>query len=328
MIDFKTLCERAYDPAFWKPEASYCFKTVENYPHLFFTQFFKALKSASVVAVSSLTQADFPAMMASLQQSFLGQTDNYWLGNLDSEGREKSRVRKKELLQLLATYQGPHTVFFYCTDATALELAAFPKGTTTIISVPEKIDETMLQPLLKLLGFSFSPPKMKLLSSVFATARQVPLDTVCFMCVYLEVMSMRAVAESHQFLLSLVEPELSFIELSKHFFNRDAENFFKLWDKVGNEYPETYWILYWSDQLWRAYHVTTYLRQNKIVEAKKMGYRLPFAFAGHQWKKSSLRELRDGYQFLYHADCALKNGSSFTTLELFFMNYFSKSFEQ
>lgn len=322
--DVKQFLTKADDPAWWTTHSSYCFKTVEIYPFLFFAQLFKSLAQRQVVTINSVTQAEGAALYALLQQTFLGATDVYWLGNLDSDGREKSRLRRKELLTLLATYEGPHQALYFCTDATAQEIAQTSKATAAIINLPEKIDESFVDPLLKLLGFQFNAQRRALLSRAFAAARQVPLDTLCSMFSYLEVINPRSAVDAEHFLVSLVEPELSFIELSKHFFNRDAPNFFTLWESVGPEYPETYWILYWSDQLWRAYHVTAYLQQNKIVEAKKMGYRLPFAFTSHLWRKTNLKELEQGFSFLYKADCAFKNGSTFNSLELFFINYFSR----
>ena len=327
LIDFKTFCEQAPQLGFFKPEQSYCFKTIESYPHLFFTLFFKSFERLNGQAISSITQADGSAVQANLQQSFLGQTAWYWLGSLDADGREKSRTRRKEMLSLIATYQGPHTVLAHVTDVTAQELDAVAKSCCTIIGLPEKIDESMVEPLMALLGIKLAPARMKLLGEVFYQAGLVPLDTFCQMLTYLELINPRGAVQAEEFLLGLVEPELSFIELSKHFFNRDAQAFFYLWDQLGAQYPETYWIVYWSEQMWRAYHVTQYLRQNKIVEAKKMSYRLPFAFAGYLWKKSSLDELSNGSRFLYRADCALKTGSTFDSLELFFLNYFSRTFE-
>jgi hypothetical protein len=119
-------------------------------------------------------------------------------------------------------------------------------------------------------------------------------------------------------------PSLS--ALTEAFFAKDAQRFFSLWSALEKEYPEIFWIIFWSDHVWRAYNVIQFLQEKNFVQAKRMSFRLPYSFINRDWQKNSPSELVQAYQNLYSIDFALKKGSSFTALDLFYVNYFNGKF--
>jgi hypothetical protein len=92
---------------------------------------------------------------------------------------------------------------------------------------------------------------------------------------------------------------------------------------MQESYPQLFWIVFWSEQVWRAHFVVTFLKDNNITQARSMSRRLPFSFIKTLWKKYSLKELAEANSFLYKADYAAKTGSTFCTLDLFFTNHFN-----
>jgi len=68
------------------------------------------------------------------------------------------------------------------------------------------------------------------------------------------------------------------------------------------------------------------MKQNNIVQAKKMSLGLPFSFTKGYWQDFSQQELINEYSFLYRSDCALKLGSTFPLLDLFYSKHFQKEF--
>jgi hypothetical protein len=68
------------------------------------------------------------------------------------------------------------------------------------------------------------------------------------------------------------------------------------------------------------------MHQKQFVNAKKMSYRLPYSFINKDWQRVQIDELVECYEFLYQIDYAIKTGSTFCSLDLFFAHYFAGIF--
>ena len=64
---------------------------------------------------------------------------------------------------------------------------------------------------------------------------------------------------------AFIVPETSLFTLSQHFFARSPQKFLSVWKAIAPSYAEQFWIAFWSEQLWRAYHVVDCLQQSRFV---------------------------------------------------------------
>jgi hypothetical protein len=124
----------------------------------------------------------------------------------------------------------------------------------------------------------------------------------------------------------LVAPEMSLYTLSKLFFTKQKKKFFSLWATCQEEYTVPFWTVYWGEQLWRAYHVTKFLKQNNFPAARRFAFRLPPSFLKDDWRQCSLPELEKAYAMVYDIDFAFKVGSTFCSLDLLYSSYFLGKF--
>lgn len=159
-------------------------------------------------------------------------------------------------------------------------------------------------------------------------AKHASLDLLCMFIYYFSVTHIRLIDSLEKNLASLVEPELSLYDLSRSFFSQQKKNFFFLWADRWHQYTMPFWVAYWSEQLWRAYHVVKFLKQGNFPAARRFAFRLPDSFLKSDWRHCSLESLRAAYTMLYDVDFAFKKGSSFCSLDLLFSNYFLGNFEQ
>lgn len=318
MITFNSFLEQAkiYN---WMQSVS-CFYSSGSFPPLFFARLFLFLKKSSDgrFSIQTIKSQDKSVRAATLQQSFLGQTQIYWLGDIMGQD-----ALKFQDLQSLMTYQGPHSLIFF---APAEEIAPYISKDTVAIELPASLDLELFLRVSSFFEIIFNPLQKRFIEHLFVRIPSLSLDSSLLLLDYLELMPEIKGKALGQTILALLEPEGNFFDLSKHFFKKDAKSFFAVLKTISEEYAEPFWISYWSDQVWRAYHTIQFLQQKNIAQAKRVSYRLPFSFMTQQAKQFSLQELRNAHDFLYQADYALKTGQTFCSLDFFYMQFFNGVF--
>ncbi|MBY0353073.1 hypothetical protein K2W90_01795 [Candidatus Babeliales bacterium] len=255
-----------------------------------------------------------------LAQNMLGINSFYWFGDSINTLPEKT---KKNLIEFFCLYRGPNSISFFVDLET--NISTYP---CTLIAIPSTIDYTDLQLLLSFYGKNIPEKKMALLKKIFARTPSLPLDTCCNILNMLDLVSVQLLDQLFTYLEKSLETQPAFAQLSEYFFSGNASAFFSVWSKVSQEYPEIFWLSYWSEQVWRAYHTKKFLQKNDFVQAKKMGYRLPYSFMNRYWKNFKLQDLSELHEQLYTIDYALKTGSTFCLLDQFYLNHFLKYTQQ
>ncbi len=294
-----------------------CFNVTDAYPLLFFSLFLKRLKTdQQQIAFLDLTRQ--VQAIAQLETSFLGTTRWYWLGNLDA----LSKAQQKEWLRYVQTYQGPNRLFY----ATMVEQRKQNTRSSGTITVPNQVDKKLFKAL-----FTFFIRELKLIDErridqLFAHADGLDLDQACLLLQYMQVMGARSQEFYDHWLHHLVVPQNSLFRLSQYFFARQRTSFLKYWHAIKDEYPEQFWISYWSDQLWRAAFYCRYMKDRKLADAKKIGYRLPFSFLQKDYRNVNFNELLHAHQLLYDLDYELKHGGSSIGLDLLLCHFFVGEF--
>jgi hypothetical protein len=320
-MDFDNFLSVVTTSEWWRSAKSYCF-IGQEYPLLWFSLLFTKLNRDHILPAPYqrifFTNDEKKTIQATLSQSILGNFSFFWFGNLAEEKETKST---QEFFASLYQYQGPHTIAFFVTKP--------PKATTkniVIITLPTELTPPQADSLVRLLAPNLDAKKKLFLKKACSSPSSLDLDTCCMLINYLELTGSKRLEDYEAFLLSIIGSTPSLSLLAEYFFARNTKSFFSVWSIIGKEYPDIFWIMFWSEQLWKAHHVIGYLTNKNFVAAKRMSFRLPYSFMNRDWQKTHTKELARAYEFLYHMDYALKTGSTFCALDLFYLNYFIGKF--
>ena len=249
-----------------------------------------------------------------LHQSILGASSFFWLGNIE-EGK-----KTKGLSEQLSIYHGPHHIAFFKKNDTAIDDKA--------IFIPLKIDKNIFDQIILFFSINFDKQKQFFIQNLFPYNDGINLETCCMLIQYLELINSKYLDQYIPFFNSIIGQTPQLILLTELFFSRQSSRFFDTWSNQSKNYPEIFWIIFWSEQIWRAYHVITFLKKKEFSNAKRMSFRLPYSFINRDWQSCNTKTLALALKFLYHMDYALKKGSTFCSIDLFYINYFTGSIEE
>lgn len=261
---------------------------------------------------------DFNMIQAQLETTFLGQRTFYWL----KSAVDLDEKKRKQLIAYLAQYQGPNIVGVFV----ALESQTSPEGVEIIVE--PLIDQKTFTQLVTYLSVNSTLATRQLMDRVFKQNDMIPLDTACLLMSYGRVLGANSEYFISSWLEKILTPERSLFTLSTYFFAKKGQLFFKEWSRIRADYSEQFWIAFWSEQLWRAYHFVEYTRAKQPAMAKKIAHRLPFTFMQRDWQQFKVNELRNAHHYLYEIDSALKNSGDPVGFDLFYSKFFLSDFQK
>lgn len=323
-MDLTSFLQLMHSPEMWKQRKNYCFVS-NSYPIAWFNMFFVMLNKNNVLPRSTYQRifvhaAEKNALYATFNQSFLGQFSFFWLGDISEEKDSKSLT---ELTEFLFSYQGPHSIAYFVNNSSKL----LPKqSASNIIHLPIEVTAAQFTEYTQLFNITLDSKKTAYIKKIFAANPSISLDQSCMLIHYLELIASKYLDDYAPFLSTIVGNSPSLSLLSELFFAKNIQLFLTVWEKTRNDYPEVFWVIFWSEQIWKAHHVIKYLNNKDFVAAKRMSYRLPYTFINRDWQKTNPISLVNAYEFLYQIDYAIKTGSTFCSLDLFYMNYFTGEF--
>lgn len=296
-----------------------CFAVKETHaiPIIFLSQIMATARMQEKVIESvDFTDASLAQVLGKLQTSFLGMGLIYYLRNC----YELDKKNRQLLFEYLSTYQGPHQILLCALNEDAIRLSK-----QCLVEIPDAINAVTLLSLFNFLKKKSNAQIQKFIQTVCVSYTSITLDQACMIISYMQVTG--KFDECGNFLERILQSEQSLFLLSQYFFAKDATQFFKRWSAIEAEYPMTFWCTYWSEQLWRAYYARYYLDHQQAQQAKSIGYRLPFSYLQKDWKKSSLKELKNAHQAIYELDIAYKNNiETQAGIELFYTKFFQNQF--
>lgn len=294
---------------------AFVYQSQKSMPILFAWHLINYLKQSFQIDSLVVSDLSLPQISSQLQTSFLGMQLTYWLKGIE----ELDKKTQQMLFRYLATYEGPHRILLFCPDQNSLD-----SSTALTIHVPEYVNESLLGALLHMSKKKNAQVEKQLVSLVKAH-QNLTLDQACMAFEYTKILSRPD--EVAQMLDRIIESEKSLFALSQHFFAKNATEFYRLWATYQEYYPMTFWCVYWSEQLWRAYFTRAYLEKSQYVHAKTVSARLPFSYLQKDWKKSSLRELKNAHQWMYDLDRSYKNNiETESGIDLFYTKFFLNEF--
>lgn len=318
-MDILSFLQEASEQSFWAQSPNICFRSEEFSP-VFFNAIFAHLEKNNLLPYTKnrldLAATDKKTVLATLNQSILGNCAVFWLSNIVSEGIDKG---KQDLVNLLLNYQGPHHIIYFLPK----DAKAIPGKTGMVIDIPGSVNIETLEALFAFFKQDLPLKKKDLLTRMLRENKNLPLDAACMIMNYLELVNVKNLDDFSSYLAHITQTQPSLNQLSEYFFTTNAPSFFSLWAEVEKEYPEMFWLAFWSEQIWKAHHVIGYLNKSDFVNAKRMSFRLPYSFINTHWKKFSQQNLTNLYQQLYLIDTKIKRGSSGdAALNFFFFSYF------
>lgn len=263
--------------------------------------------------IIDLSDGDISSFESKFQTSFLGTQLFFWL----KDSGELNERTRKWLLKFAASYQGPHTIAFFVPADAPITLA---KEHLTVM-MPEVIDQKIFGQLLVFLDKSKATASI--ISRMCKGRDAIALDSACLLIYYAQVLGTNMEQFVTQWFDKIVAPERSLFTLSGYFFAKKAKLFFELWEHIGPQYAQVFWVSYWSENVWRAHHYVALSQAKQFEQAKKISNRLPFSFLQRDWKLHSTARLKTTHQQLYELDYALKNGTSDGILDAFYAHYFN-----
>lgn len=264
-----------------------------------------------------IIEQNFFEWQSQINSSFLGLSRVYWL-----TGTEDIK-NLTHVLNLLDQYDGPHYLFFYISREQIEKIVA---KNIVFVDLPTIIDKK---------SYSIVANSLYQLSStesyateLFSRVEKISVEQSCLILNYLELTgTFSSDLLTSDWFEKIITPERSLFLLSQYFFAKDEKNFFKVWQLIKEDYSDMFWLSFWSEQMWRAYYVTLFHQKKSPIALKKMSFRLPFSFIQKQCKEYSIAELKKAHDFLYNLDFSLKNGTTQSTIEIFYLSFFSDSFQ-
>lgn len=293
--------------------------TVEDaYPLLFFSLMLRKQHASDTVYIDVADQPE-DAIKAQLETSFLGMTRTYRLGGLHNVLKPAAQ----QWLHYLSTYQGPNRILFAVSHETAEPYKKDARHAITFVDIPAQIQKLFFIGLFTHLARQPSMVEKRYIDQLYVRTEKIPLDTACVLIQYLQVLGSSAQEFFTHWIDKLVVPDKSLFLLSQYFFAKQSNQFLNMWTGIKDEYPEQFWISFWSEQVWRALFYCLSMQQRDIANAKKIGYRLPFSFLQKDYRNCSVQLLKEAHEALYELDGKLKNGAGTMGLDLFFLRYFA-----
>lgn len=313
-MNFSAFLQQAKQQSFWQSSKIFCFSSAQ-YPHLFFQQLFDWLRSNNMLSIElkkiHTPSLEYQEIIAMLSQSFLGMSIFYWLGDISL----MTPKEREKLFVFLQHYQGDNIIAFFTTEAIDL-------GRAQHVFLTLETELSVVDELVPFFIENTSEQKILGIKKYCKSLQRASLDTLCSVLQQIVFTPAKDFPVLVKSLSSPAQASPELVKLTEYFFMHDEVQFFKQWAVLSTRYPDVFWVSFWSDLVWKAYYIIHFLEQKKFVEAKKMSYRLPHSFLQHGWKKCKKEILVNLYYFLYSIDFSIKQGSTFSSLDLFYLRYF------
>lgn len=252
-------------------------------------------------------------------QTITGNT-TYWL----SDFYTLSLKKQQEWLLYFKSYTGPHTILLFCSD----EAVSILSSSVTCHRIP--LDTFVISDFryMRLLVNNVGTHVTDFSHMLSTCTDRISLDTAILLVYYEACVGKSVTPFFMNWFSALVEPTTSFFLLSQYLFAKKKTLFFKQWALVAEQYAPQFWVVFWSDQLWRASAYCSLMKENQHVQAKKAKEKLPFSFIKSDWLLYSVSELQNAHCFLYTIDLRLKNGGDPIALEYFYSQFFTHVFKE
>lgn len=316
-MNIEQVLKVVFDKHHWQKSPVTCF-TGNLYPYQFIMKCLRVLESEQYLPAPrsriQINNQDAKNFLPFLQQTILGQISFFWLGDVDESFTQKQATF---LIEALSKYSGENRIAFFAREVPQKNL---------IVELPLPSEITLDEGIV-LIKFFFSKmlnnsQKLHAIELLFKQCKTISLN------LFMTIMDSFELVHSKNLdlLLEYLAPTLPFnaelSQLSQAFFKRDTL-FFKYWQELNKIYPPVFWLVFWGDQWWRAFHLTTFALQKNIILAKKMGFKLPYSFITKDWQSYQPQYFQNLLAKLYAVDYNIKQGSTFCFFDVIHAQHFA-----
>jgi len=285
------------------------------YSPLFFMFLYQYLQRSEV---NNLTTLDERVSLDDFKQlttiSFLGSKNIFYLKDLSwIDTRQRAAW-----YDYVFNYKGPHTLVV-STSATEKQKESTD---SFVIQVPDTLTREQYQQFFALF-FTFCQPDVAFDQRLFRLKSSVDIDMACRFMRYQTVVGKNSSLFFDFWLVKIAAPTASLFTLSQYLFAGEAQKFYDYWLGIKDDYPEEFWTVFWSEQIWQAAIFVYKTQHIGYAEAKKSFTRLPFSFIQKDWKKHTISSLTQAHDLIYQLDYRNKTGiEGWYGLDLMFNKYF------
>jgi len=290
-----------------------------SYPHLFFTHYFDSVKyqEGYDFKMLDIQSGDF-TFKSQLGTSFLGMSCTYWLGNASS----LKIKQKNELIDFLASYEGPHKVMVFFDIKTSFT----PTQNLSVVHIKDKYFFNDAK-LLWVANIEEAQKTAFFLNQIYKIKNSFSLDELFSLKNYQDLLGSEQKIFYKLWIPRLVEANTSIFTLSQFLFEKKENSFFQLWLEMKPLYSDMFWVSFLSDQMYRAYFFIRFTHEKNYAAAKQISFGLSFSFLKQTYKQYDLQELKNVHQALYALDGTLKNGGNSYQLDQICIQFFSNDFK-
>lgn len=292
-----------------------CF-TAKEYPLLFFTLLWQRLKKNNTgisIRYTDIHNQNYAQFVAQCSVSFLGQRCLYWLANISADTQLDKKIE-----HYIAHYEGPNTLLFFSSE----QLFEKHETSALIVDLPDQVslaDALLISRIMQYDAISHT----RFIEEIFKKTKTISLETCCLLLEYASLLSGDSKTFFDEYFHILVAPQQSLFTLSQYFFAKQEKHFFAYWNQIKETYSLPFWCSFWSEQLWRAYHYSYYMKNNNSAGARAVSFRLPFSFLKKDWQTITRGQLQRAHGDIYVLDHAIKNGGNLGMFDLFYVAFFS-----
>ncbi len=187
-----------------------CFSS-ETYPLLFLSRFLEKIKKETNYFIKTIDETilDEPSSKAQLAVSFLGQRFIFWCSDIS----QWPARQKKEFINYLASYHGPHSIWLFTDDSEFIK----QNKSCAFIILTSKIAEAEIDQYLQLLG-DHNKLVPLLMHQIFKRKKLIPLDELVLTATYAQVMSKPLMPEFiNTWVYVIISQDQSLFDLSNYF---------------------------------------------------------------------------------------------------------------
>ncbi|MBT4595115.1 hypothetical protein HOD08_04545 [bacterium] len=254
-----------------------------------------------------------------MQQTFLMSRRLWWLGEVCTGAAAPKK--QQAFFARVAQINPIDIVIFFVSDTAKVPKQVLDKA--TVVDVPGYAN---FQNLRDVLGDKLNFDAMK---SALRAVPKMTIDAACTMNFCASTVGAKSNGDFSEYAEKVCADEegVGFFALVDAFFARDHKKFFEVWDKKASDYPDVYWIVFWSEKIWRACFFVDYMNKGRNAEAKRFSGGLSFGFARKGgYKNFTVKGLTSAYDMLYEMDRRIKMGGGTLELDGFFVKYFTNQF--
>lgn len=204
-------------------------------------------------------------------------------------------------------------LFFFCTEQKFELLGSSLQGRKALqIKIPKIISPQILEQVFGLMGYKLTGRRLDAWKNAIKLSGSViDLDFALKLAEYYQLTSAAHLKKLPDYLSSLTPVEQRFFRLPDLLFSGQWKEFFKVWDKVRDEFPSQFWVAFWTNAFYKACAAKSLPPGAAVSLTKGLARAAETTF----FKKLSIERLKGCMLRIYKSDHDLKQGVGTGELE-------------